>query len=326
MRLLSKLLILFLLVLGCKKKDPVPSSPDHLSNGILVLNEGLFQQNNSSVSWIDLTNSTVSNDFFLAKNDRHLGDTGNDMVLHGGKIYVVVNGSGLIDVLNKNSGKSIKQIPMLNSGINKSPRSIVFNGSKGYISCYDGYIDVLDTVTLTITQRIPVGKNPESLVVSNGKLFVSNSGGLYAPVMDSTVSVIDLVSSTEVQRITVGKNPGRIEVDQQGDIYVITRGDYGAIPARMVRIDANDWNSIQQFSFDAFGIEKMNDNFLITYYNFSTQQSAVRLFDPLSESLINNNFRRGRQEFRHLRCPGCIYCNSCFFNFFQACELNAPLV
>jgi YVTN family beta-propeller protein len=290
MRSLSKLLILFLLVLGCKKKDPEPSGPDYLSNGILVLNEGLFQQNNSSISWIDLSNSSISNDFFLAKNDRHLGDTGNDMVLHGGKIYVVVNGSGLIDVLNKNSVKSIKQIPMLNGGINKSPRSIVFSGSKGYISCYDGYVDVLDTASLTITQRIPVGKNPEDLVVSNGKLFVSNSGGLYAPVMDSTVSVIDLASLTEIQRITVGKNPGRIEVDQQGDIYVITRGNYGAIPARMVRIDANDWNITQQFDFDAFGIEKMNENFLITYYNFNTQQSAVRLFDPLSETLINNNF------------------------------------
>jgi len=290
MRSLSKLIWIILLLIACKKKDPPATAPESLSNGILVLNEGLFQQNNSSISWIDLSNSNITSDLFLASNNRQLGDTGNDMVLHGGKIYVVMNGSGLIEVLNKQTGKSIKQIPMLNGGVNKSPRSITFHGSKGFITCYDGFVDVLDTVSLSITQRIPVGKNPEDLIVSNGKLFVSNSGGLHAPLMDSTVSVIDLVSLTELQRITVGKNPGKIEVDAQGDIYVIARGNYSSIPSRMVRINGGDLSSVHHFDFDAFGIEKMNDQFLISYYNFSTQQSAVRLFDPQSETLINNNF------------------------------------
>jgi hypothetical protein len=290
MRLVNKFLILTVLIVSCKKEQPEQIVPEQLSNGILVLNEGLFQQNNSSISWVNLADNSITDDFFLAKNDRQLGDTGNDMVLHGGKIYVIVNGSGLIEVINKQSGKSIKQIPMLNGGVNKSPRSIVFNGSRGYITCYDGYVDVLDTASLTITQRIQVGKNPENAVISNGKLFVTNSGGLHAPLMDSTVSVISLTTLEEIQRITVGKNPGRIEVDQQGDLYVIARGNYGSIPSRMLRINGMDFSDVQQFDFDAFGIEKMNEHFLITYYDFTTQQSAVRLFDPFTETLINNNF------------------------------------
>jgi hypothetical protein len=290
MRSLINSLILLVLFSGCKKDDPEVNSPANLSNGILVLNEGLFQQNNSSISWINLSDASVTTDLFLTKNERNLGDTGNDMVVHGGKIYVVMNGSGLIEVIDKKTAKSLKQISMLNGSVNKSPRSITFSGSKGYVSCYDGFVDVLDTVSLTIMQRIAVGKNPEDLVVLNGKLFVSNSGGLHAPLMDSTVSVIDLTSLSEVQRITVGKNPGRIEVDQEGDIYVITRGNYADIPSRLVRIDGGNFNSVSVFDFDALGIESMNDRFLISYYNYNTQQSAVRLFDPMSETMIDENF------------------------------------
>ena len=290
MRLLINLIILIFLFSACLKKDPEVNGPVHLSNGIMVLNEGLFQQNNSSISWISLTDATVNTDLFLFKNDRNLGDTGNDMVLYGGKIYVIMNGSGLIEVIDKKTAKSLKQIPMLNGGVNKSPRSIAFSGSKGFVTCYDGYVDVLDTVSLSIIQRIPVGKNPEDLVVSNGKLFVSNSGGLHAPNMDSTVSVIDLTTLSEVYRVTVGKNPGRIVVDQGGDVYVIARGNYTDLPSRMVRIDGSDLSSVQMFDFDALGIEAMNDRFLIFYYNYNTQSSAVRLFDPFTESMINESF------------------------------------
>jgi hypothetical protein len=52
-------LILSAIVVSCKKKPVQPTeettSPTTLSNGILVLNEGLFQQNNASLSWIDFS-------------------------------------------------------------------------------------------------------------------------------------------------------------------------------------------------------------------------------------------------------------------------------
>jgi YVTN family beta-propeller protein len=67
-------------------------------------------------------------------------------------------------------------------------------------------------------QRIAVGQNPEGLAVSNGKLYVANSGGLNFPDVDSTVSVIDLTTHTELLKITVGKNPGGVCVDSEGDV------------------------------------------------------------------------------------------------------------
>lgn len=287
---LSSLLILSWLLFACDKNNDLPSATSVMDHGILVLCEGLFQQNNSSLSWIDLNDETVDTDFFTSQNGRFLGDTGNDMKMYGSKIYIIVNNSNTIEVINKKDGKSIKQISMTNGSAAKQPRAIAFYNGKAFVTCYDGFVDVIDTTNLTISQRIPVGSNPESLAVSNGKLFVSNSGGLNYPAVDSTVSIIDLTSYAELDRIVVGKNPGAVQVDSEGDVYVIARGNYSSIPSRMVRINSQT-NSVEQtYSFDASGMALMNDYFLISYYNYSTQSSEIRLFNTLNETIENNNF------------------------------------
>lgn len=287
---LSSLFVLSLLLFACDKDDNQPTVTETLDNGILVLCEGLFQQNNSSLSWIDLSNEAVNTDFFTSQNGRFLGDTGNDMKVYGSKIYIIVNNSNTVEVINKKDGKSIKQISMTNGVSAKQPRSIAFYNGKAFVTCYDGFVDVIDTTNLTISQRIPVGSNPEGLAISNGKLFVSNSGGLNYPAVDSTVSIIDLANYTELDRIVVGKNPGAVQVDSEGDVYVIARGNYGTIPSRMVRINSQT-NAVEQtFTFDASGMALMQDYFLISFYNYSTQTSKIRLFNTLSETLENNNF------------------------------------
>lgn len=287
---LSSLFVLSLLLFACDKGDNQPTVTETLDNGILVLCEGLFQQNNSSLSWIDLSNEAVNTDFFTSQNGRFLGDTGNDMKVYGSKIYIIVNNSNTVEVINKKDGKSIKQISMTNGAAAKQPRSITFYNGKAFVTCYDGFVDVIDTTSLTISQRIPVGSNPEGLAISNGKLFVSNSGGLNYPAVDSTVSIIDLASYTELDRIVVGKNPGAVQVDSEGDVYVIARGNYGTIPSRMVRINSQTNVVEQTFTFDASGMALMQDYFLISFYNYSTQTSEIRLFNTLSETLENNNF------------------------------------
>lgn len=289
-----KILVISLLCLSflsCKKKKiEEPAVPNQLNNGIMVLNEGLFQQNNSTLGWINLNDNSYSNNFFEQKNNRSLGDTGNDLKRYGGKIYVVVNVSSTIEILNASSGVSLKQISMVYNGTSKQPRNIEFYGSKAYITCYDGYLDVLDTASLTITQRIPVGANPEDLTICNGNIYVSNSGGLNAPNVDSTVSVIQLSTLQEIKRITVGKNPGAIAHDPSGDVYVISRGDYGSIPARMHRINTTTNTLVQSFNFDVLGITPFNNNFLLTYHNYSTGDNSISLFDTQTESVINSNY------------------------------------
>lgn len=288
MRFINTLCVVLLLA-SCKKEKPDPVPNTALTNGMLVLNEGLFQQNNSGVSWVSFSDGSVISDYFQVRTGRSLGDTGNDMQRYGGKIYIVVNVSSTVEVLDASTFESQKQILMQANGMAKQPRSIAFSNGRAYVSCYDGFVDVIDTTNLNVVQRIPVGLNPEGLAVSGNYLYVANSGGLNAPSMDSTVSVIDLSTHLETERVTVGLNPGRIIVDSEGDIYVIARGNYANIPSRLVRMDALD-HSVQTFGFDASGLAEMGQKFLVSYYDFNSGQSTVGLFSPLTESMENPNY------------------------------------
>lgn len=288
----NSLIVLILLLFSCKKEEVKIEKIDTslLTNGALVLCEGLFQQNNSSLSWINFQNSSVVNNVFLNQTSRVLGDTGNDMVEYGGKVYIVINVSSTIEVLDKKTLTSLQQIDMKINGVAKSPRKIKFYNGLGYVTCYDGYVDVIDTTSLSIINRIKVGDNPEDLCFANSKMYVSNSGGLNVPNVDSTISVIDLVDFEEIKKITVGKNPGGVLTDSDGDVYVITRGNYGSIPSRMVKVNSISDEIEEVFSFNASSLTKMEDDFIITYNDYNTQESSIMLFDPSEDIVISDDF------------------------------------
>lgn len=276
-------------VLACKKKyKEEPAAVNTLSNGILVLNEGLFQQNNSSLSWINLSNGQVNNEVFLQKTNRELGDTGNDLRRYGGKIYIVVSVSSTIEVLDAKTLAPIQQISMLNGSIGKQPRSIEFYGSKAYVSCYDGYIDVIDTAGLYVEKRIAVGANPERLTIAGSRLFVTNSGGLNFPDVDSTVSVIDLASHTEITKIVVGKNPGDILTAADGKVYAISRGDYSTTPSRMHRIHPTNLTLEYSYPFDVSSMSARGSDLLLI--KSSAGATEVDLFSTNTQAIISANF------------------------------------
>ncbi|MBI2258727.1 MAG: hypothetical protein HYU67_07490 [Flavobacteriia bacterium] len=264
-----KLFLIALIVLfSCKKKEqitiPIPVS--ELKNGLLVLNEGLFQHNISNLTWVDLSNNAINNEFFEQKTGRKLGDTGNDIQKYGNKIYIIVNMSGTVEVLNANDGTSLKQISFVENNQNKQPRKISFSEGKAFVSCFDGYVDVIDTTSLKIIKRIKVGSNPDNILSFNQKIYVSNSGGLNFPELDSTLSVIDPVLLTEIKKITIGKNPGKIVgINQQ--LYVLTRGNYSTIPAKIKKVDVSSENVTELSISDPLLIEKMEDQLLVVYSN-----------------------------------------------------------
>ncbi len=293
MNLIKYIFVFTLIILAnsCKKDNKVEEdAPATLKNGMLVLNEGLFQLNNASLSWVNTLNGSVDNDFFTKKTGRLLGDTGNDMQKYGGKIYIVVNVSSTIEVLDAASGESIKQITMNNGSVGKQPRTIVFHQNKAYVSCFDGFVDVIDTTSLEITKRIQVGSNPDHMTISGNHLFVSNTGGLNTPLMDSTVSVIDLNSQSQVKKIVVGLNPGSIQLAENGSVYVVIRGNYGSVPARMVRISTSTLTRDHVYQFGPTSITKFGDKLLLTTMSYGSNNQGIALFDPALDSITNANF------------------------------------
>lgn len=286
-------MIILLLFVSCKKDkiEPENNLPTNYSNGILVLNEGLFQQNNSTLSWIDLSTGEVSQDVFLNINNRLLGDTGNDLQRYGGKIYVVINASSTIEVLDANTLKSIKQIPLNFQSQGQQPRKIAFWKGKAYVTSYDGYVNIIDTNSLSVNNRISVGQNPEGLAVMNDHLFVANSGGLSFPNVDSTVFQIDLNTNLILDTFVVGKNPGDVITDDN-NIYIVKRGNYDTNPSELVKIDLNT-GIVENTSVPASTLTKEGTNMYISYYNYNSNSSNVSLFDLNTQTVINPNLING---------------------------------
>ena len=203
------------------------------------LSSGKFRSNNASLYAYDFEKKEIIPDYFKAQNGRGLGDTAQDMIVYGNKMYIAMYGESTIEVTDL-FAKSIKQIKM-----EGQPRGLASDGGKVYISSYDGYVARLDTASLEIDAKEKVGRNPEQLTVSNHKLYVANSGGMDSNTeigYDKTVSVVDLVTFKEEKKIDVVVNPVSITADEQGYVYVISMGNYGDIPNTFQRIDTKDYS------------------------------------------------------------------------------------
>lgn len=290
MRLISSLLIAFLII-GCKKDDcnPPEDLSSSLEKGFLVLNEGLFQQNNASLTFVREENQNIENQLFLSKNGRLLGDTGNDMKEYQNNIYIVVNASNTIEIVNKETLKSVAQISMQYQGNSISPRAIDFYNNTAFVCGFDGYVYEVNLSSNQITSRFQVGLNPEDVLVVDNKLFISNSGGLNAPNYDSTVFIYDILTA-QITEKNVGANPGKLIADKAGDVYVIKRGNYGSDPSTLVRLDAQ--NNYEPIALDipCTSMFLDDDILYLGFYDFSASTSKVSTFDVSTENLVNASF------------------------------------
>lgn len=293
-------LILFLLALGllnsaCKKEPDDENKPGvnvPKSTAIYILNQGAFSGNNASVTMYDLETDSISADYFMEQNDRGLGDVAADMFIYGGKVYIATNVSSQLEVVNAVTFKSIKQIPFFVNNIPQQPSAITGYKDKIYVASYDGNVTVIDTTSLETVKVIPVGLNPDALLASNGRIWVSNSGGLNFPDYDNTVSIIDPNTLTETDRIVVGTNPYTLKADDYGDIYIITRGNYGDEKMRLRIIDPISKTIKHTFEdFEAYNFTIKGDTAYVYYNDFmGGTGSNIKTINVKTEEVISNNF------------------------------------
>jgi len=196
-----------------------PTVPVDSPRKIYILNEGSFQRGNASLSLYLPDSNEVFNDVFETAAGRALGDVGNSMTLHDGRLWIVVNNSNRIEVLTTEDHAPIRSIECLPDA---SPRHIVFDDAgTGYISnLYRNSVSVYDSVTNSFIAEIPVGDNPDGMAIAEGSLFVANSGF----GNDNTVSVIDLVTRQVDRTLQVGDYPTAMLHLPGGGIAVLCTG------------------------------------------------------------------------------------------------------
>ena len=199
------------------------------STGAYVVNSGnMYSKIESSLTAIDYASSTATQNVFKAANGRSLGNTANDGIVYGNKIYLAVDQSNTIEVIDKTTKKSIKQIKttdLLGNAEGVEPRHISADGGKVYFTTYGGYVAAVDTTSFALQKKWQVGSYPEGLVIAHGNIYVANSnygkGG-------GNISCINLSNDkVETKNIEGVNNPTSIYY-AAGLLYVLDNQYYDA--------------------------------------------------------------------------------------------------
>jgi len=204
-------------------------------SGLYVLNEGNMGANKCTIDYLDLTTAQYHRNIYSERNPnqvKELGDVGNDIEIYGSRMWIVVNCSNKVEVVEARSCKRIGQVDIANC------RYVAFNGGYAYVSSYAGPVQTggtaqlgkvykVDTLSLAKVDSVVVGYQPEEMAIAGGKMYVANSGGYrQTGDYDRTVSEVDLASFKELRQIDVAINPHRCRADKYGQVWVTSRGSY----------------------------------------------------------------------------------------------------
>src|SRR5277367_1207881 len=125
--------LLLITIFSCKKNDSPPPVIPIATTGVYTLDQGVYGQNNTALTYYDFASSTPTTDYFKNVNGFGLGDTGSDFIVYGGKIYIVMNVSGYVSVADAAGAKFIDTIDFKNAGANRGPENIVASGSNIFV-------------------------------------------------------------------------------------------------------------------------------------------------------------------------------------------------
>lgn len=221
--LLSTLAIIFSFA-SCNEDPKIDwdydSKTDLPSSRAFVLCEGVWGQNNSKLNYFNWANDVASeDDIYLVQNEKHIGDTAQDLITDGTYMYMSVNGSNYVCRMSK-AGKEQAR----NSFIDKlgEVRYLCKCGDFLYATTYKGIVAKMDYKTLSFIDSVYVGDHPEGITELDNKLYVSVSGW----GADSRVAEISLDNFTATPKyIDVMVNPNLI-MTVNDKVYVQGYGPY----------------------------------------------------------------------------------------------------
>jgi len=273
------------------------------AQGYLVVNEGVFTQNNASVTHIS-SNNAITQQVFKTITGKVLGDNLQSISILGEKAYLMVSNSNKIEVVNRGTFES-KATIFDATTVNKfaNPRYMAEVGNnKAYVSTWgnfgniEGKILVLDTQTDQIISTLQAGSGAESIVFDSktNKAFIANSFG-------TTISVYN--TSTNSLQTTIDfapNNPNQMVLDKNGKLWVTTSKTdfttYTSPTGNLCKINTAT-NAIETKIDLNAGTENVGSKLAVNpakdvlYYNFSSgiYEISVDATAQAATPIIQNN-------------------------------------
>jgi hypothetical protein len=214
------LAVLFYLT-SCKKEQ-TDDNGDATQARVLILNEGNFGWGNASIGLYDGETQKYFPDYFQKQNNRPLGDVLQSALQVENEIYLVLNNSGVIEVIDAMTFKGIKTIKEMGS-----PRfmEIIKGGQEAYVT--DIYANEIKRIHLKsgeVKFKIPLMGWSEHIASADGVVFwIENkeSSKFYKLHADANKIVDSTVVLNEVQNVCKVKGSVYGIYKQSGFLYTI---------------------------------------------------------------------------------------------------------
>lgn len=265
----SVALLLMSNLLGCQKKgewfgpidpDPVIDTTQTSSNAVtyLVGCEGNFQYGNASLSAYFPDETRVENRAFERANGFQPGDVLQSMVQVDSMIYVVMNNSGLIRVIDAHDFQELQVIEGLNS-----PRYALPVGKHSiWVTSFGGAsISIVDRSSGAVTHSVPMALWTEQLCQLDNAVYAMNK-------TDSSLVVIDTASKQSNGAYPLGGDPIELGVWDNGVHVAVQRKEV----VRVVRITTGAYSMIMEYkgvasdvAFDDSGIHVLTADSILHF-------------------------------------------------------------
>ncbi len=218
-------ILIIIVITSCSDNNSIKPPEIKDKRAVIILNEGLYGQNNSTLTvYYPDENEVINDAFSLYNNGEKLGDTGNDIKKFDANLIITVDYSNKLEII---SSKDFKRKKMIDLGKSVSPRSVyVLDTSIAFVS--SSLMNKVLKINISegkIIDQYNTGLRPEGIEYYSNKLYVANSGfGL-----GKTISVIDASNGTLIKEIELFPNPRFIIKDKNNIMYIICTGNYDAV-------------------------------------------------------------------------------------------------
>jgi len=202
---------------GCASETNAPTDNILIgSRAMFVLNQGSFSKTNASLDAIIFKDDNVRSNLF-----NNLGDVGNDIQLINGKLYIVLDNSDKIEVLDPATLKEIAKIQFDGGSIpwkikqTSATEAVVSDNAFQKNEMY-----VIDLTTNTIKTRITANASTIDLGTMKGNLYATTYSNELLKVNPSTNAVTSRASN-------VGDYPTMLLADSiHNKVIVFSQGGY----------------------------------------------------------------------------------------------------
>ncbi len=261
----SLYLILLILINSCVKLNPVENINNVSINGnglILIGNEGNFQYGNASLSGYNKNSKEIINNLYQNINQEPIGDVLHNISHIDHQLFLVVNNSGKVIVIDDESFLKSYEIKNLTS-----PRKIIkVDNSKYYITdIYANKIFIHNQYDHSLSE-ISLNGWSEDMRIQNGKVFVGN-------ITNNMVYVINSSNDSIMDSIQVGSSPISIQEDSRGNLWVLSQGSQSLNESPSISIIETQNHSI----IKSFYLE--NNQSSPSYLNMDIETNKVFLIN-----------------------------------------------